>query len=167
MWKNAGVLLAGLLCGGCFWLRGPGYEKVKAYDLQIPSDAGTGCRVYRVVNLSPAGTRMLLREPDGRMVQLDADWVQRPEEMIRRYLNAAFSSESARTIQVELTRFELERASMQAVLAVDMTDRTSEVRRHCEFKAPLQDAGGASAAAAMSACAGQMVQKIAEFTKEK
>ena len=162
-------LASALLCGGCWFMSEPTNDAVETYDLAVPQARRAGCSIARIRNLAPGGMKMLFRESGGQ-IREDASccWVQTPEAMLARYLQSAFIPAEEPCVRVTLLRFELDLERSLAVLTADLAVERGgrqKVKRG-EFTAPLKT-GGASAAAAMSVCAGKLAEEISKTIQEK
>ena len=162
-------LAAALFCGGCWFMREPVNDAVATYDLAVPKARAAGCELARIRSLAPGGVKMLFREPGG-LIREDASlcWVQTPEAMLARYLQSAFPPAKEPCVRLTLLRFDLDMERALAVLTADLAVERGGKRnvKRCEFTAPLR-AGGAAAAAAMSACAAQLAETISKTLQEK
>ena len=164
------VVLAGmglLLAGGCALMPEP-YRETVVFDLALPAVAEntrSGVEFGRILNLTPAGRKMLFREADNRLREAPyLAWSQSPEAMLRRYLMCRFAPDgnagdrAARRVELTLLTFELDAARQEAALEVEyqLEGRTGTAR----FTAPLEEAAGAAASRAMSRCAAGLADHL-------
>ena len=161
------AILAMCCCGGCWLMQAPENRPAENYDL-APAQPGekTVCRFSRIRNLSPAGRKMLYRQPDNRMTESTASWVQTPEALLQRALESRIlPGDGPPEIRSTLLRFELDLAAEQAFLVLDL--QKAETVRRLEFAAPLADRSGSAAARAMSECVDKLANSIRTMIQEK
>lgn len=159
--KAAALTLAVLSVGGCL-SRSP---ETTYYDLKVEKrfPAAPPVSVGVFSNRSGAGSRMLVRG-DGFAVRQDPanKWLLPPGELVAKYLQSALSAGEGEpeTLKGRITVFEADLSKKEFFLG-GLYQRGGGKAVNFEFSAPLADDSAESVAAAASACAAKLAEKIA------
>ncbi|MFA7230121.1 MAG: ABC-type transport auxiliary lipoprotein family protein [Victivallaceae bacterium] len=165
---------------GCLFPQEP-YKEVKYYDLQspkitLPSDISVRIALFKA--MESAKYKMVYRDAECQVLVDEYNkWIQPPEFLITRYLEAAFSHEASSldkktefSISGTLYMFSLDLKDKTAALGVNYEIRRSVmgseillVKNSIVFRSQVKDENAAAFAMAMS----QSAKKLAEALREE
>ena len=178
------IIFTGLFAGFCAVLLtgcifSVPYKEVGYYDLNSPAKilpAGATVKVDIFKNIEPGKYKMVYRDGESRVIVDDYNkWVQTPDLMVSRYLQAAFSNDKVTEGQ-EASEFEI--SGTVFMFAIDLKSRktslgasykitsihsgseTEALSNSCVLTAAFEKEDPADFAKAMSDCAAMLAQRL-------